>query len=189
MKNKLISIFLLCATLLFSAELKTPVDPSDPTKTTSEIAKSKYNLDFKKQDGLFYKGYTEKMSGFYLDQLSWEGNKDMNQSKLIDYVKSINIKGYKMSKRSSGNLSIVYYVPQIFDIELKNGQIIKNAQGRIPQIDTFDVFDETGKERCYTYFVRYWLEDKLQWLDNESNNFDETPPLPSELVTFIELTK
>lgn len=192
-KRLFVLLFVCFVSFLFAVEVKEPVEPDDPsaseTKETATITKGKYNLDFKKQDGLFYRGYVESLTGFYLDSLTWEGNREGNQAKLIDFVRSIHVKGYQMVKRSAGNLSIVYYIPRIFDIELKNGQMIQNAEGRIPELDTFYVYDETGKEKCFTYFVRYWLEDKKQFSDNGSDDFDETPPLPKELVTFLEFTK
>ena len=188
--NKKIWSLLILFTVFCShaIEIVNPESPKDPGADKTGITKKQYNIDFKKQDGLFYRGFTEGMTGFYLDQLTWEGNSEGNQAKLIDFVKSINIKGYKMSKRTAENLSVVYYVPYIFDIELRNGTMIKDAKGRIPQIDSFYVFDETGKEKCFTYFLRYWLEDKRIFSDNNSNDYDETPPLPKELVTFIEFT-
>lgn len=185
--KKIWSFFILFTVVCTHAiEIVNPESPKDPEAGNTNITKKQYNIDFKKQDGLFYRGFTEGMTGFYLDQLTWEGNSEGNQAKLIDFVKSINIKGYKMSKRTAENLSAVYYVPYIFDIELKNGTMIKNAKGRIPQIDSFYVYDETGKEKCFTYFLRYWLEDKRIFSDNNSDDYDETPPLPKELVTFIE---
>lgn len=188
--NKKIWSLLILFTVFCShaIEIVNPESPKDPGVDKTEITKKQYNIDFKKQDGLFYRGFTEGMTGFYLDKLTWDGNSEGNQAKLIDFVKSINIKGYKMSKRTAENLSVVYYVPYIFDIELRNGTMIKDAKGRIPEIDSFYVFDETGKEKCFTYFLRYWLEDKRIFSDNNSNDYDETPPLPKELVTFIEFT-
>lgn len=188
--NKKIWSLLILFTVFCShaIEIVNPESPKDPGADKTGITKKQYNIDFKKQDGLFYRGYTEGMTGFYLDKLTWDGNSEGNQAKLIDFVKSINIKGYKMSKRTAENLSVVYYVPYIFDIELRNGTMIKDAKGRIPEIDSFYVFDETGKEKCFTYFLRYWLEDKRVFSDNNSNDYDETPPLPKELVTFIEFT-
>ena len=186
--NKKIWAFLVFFTVVctHAIEIVNPESPKDPGAEKTNITKKQYNVDFKKQDGLFYRGFTEGMTGFYLDKLTWEGNSEGNQAKLIDFVKSINIKGYKMSKRTAENLSVVYYIPYIFDIELKNGTMIKDAKGRIPQIDSFYVYDETGKEKCFTYFLRYWLEDKRIFSDNNSADYDETPPLPKELVTFIE---
>ncbi|MBO5288832.1 MAG: hypothetical protein J6B11_05495 [Spirochaetales bacterium] len=186
--NKKIWAFLVFFTVVctHAIEIVNPESPKDPGAEKTNITKKQYNIDFKKQDGLFYRGFTEGMTGFYLDKLTWEGNSEGNQAKLIDFVKSINIKGYKMSKRTAENLSVVYYIPYIFDIELKNGTMIKDAKGRIPQIDSFYVYDETGKEKCFTYFLRYWLEDKRIFSDNNSADYDETPPLPKELVTFIE---
>ena len=188
--NKKIWSLLILFTVFCShaIEIVNPESPKDPGADKTGITKKQYNIDFKKQDGLFYRGFTEGMTGFYLDKLTWDGNSEGNQAKLIDFVKSINIKGYKMSKRTAENLSVVYYVPYIFDIELRNGTMIKDAKGRIPEIDSFYVFDETGKEKCFTYFLRYWLEDKRVFSDNNSNDYDETPPLPKELVTFIEFT-
>ncbi len=185
--KKFLSIIILLTAFCANAiEIVNPESPKEPEAEKKNITKKQYNIEFKKQDGLFYRGYTESMTGFYLDKLTWDGNSEGNQAKLIDFVKSINIKGYKMSKRTAENLSLVYYIPYIFDIELKNGTIIKDAKGRIPQIDSFYVFDETGKEKCFTYFMRYWLEDKRIFSDNNSDDYDETPPLPKELVTFIE---
>ena len=186
--NKKIWAFLVFFTVVctHAIEIVNPESPKDPGAEKTNITKKQYNIDFKKQDGLFYRGFTEGMTGFYLDKLTWEGNSEGNQAKLIDFVKSINIKGYKMSKRTAENLSVVYYIPYIFDIELKNGTMIKDAKGRIPQSDSFYVYDETGKEKCFTYFLRYWLEDKRIFSDNNSADYDETPPLPKELVTFIE---
>ncbi len=188
--NKFFIVTFLVCTILLNGQVKTPKDPTDPNKdSTDSVPKAKYNLEIKKQDGFFYKCFAEGMNGFYLDGLTWEGNESGNRKIMIDFVKSINIRGYKINVKTFDNLSLVYYVPQVFDIELKNGQSIKNAQGTIKQLDVFDVYDEMGKEKMYTFFVRYWQEDKKVFSDNNSDDFNETPAIPKNVVTFIEFTK
>lgn len=188
--KKLSIFFLILCTFILYPEVKNPGNPKDPERNDlTTVDKNKYNITIKKQNGFFYKGYIEGMSGFYLDSLTWEDNQYGNKQKLIDFVKSINIKGYKVSKKTFDNLSLVYYTPHIFDIELKTGELIKDVKGTIKQIDSFEIYDETGKEKCYTFFVRYWLEDKGIFSDNNSSDFDETPPLPKQVVTFIEFLK
>ena len=127
--NKKIWAFLVFFTVVctHAIEIVNPESPKDPGAEKTNITKKQYNIDFKKQDGLFYRGFTEGMTGFYLDKLTWEGNSEGNQAKLIDFVKSINIKGYKMSKRTAENLSVVYYVQHnaILYLEFSKGSYLQ----------------------------------------------------------------
>ena len=91
-----------------------------------------------------------------------------------------------MVKKQKENASVVFYFPYIFDIELKNGTTIKNAKGRIKELDSFEVFNDIGKEKCYSYFIRLWLEDKGMFADNNSKNYNETSKVPKSVVIYFE---
>lgn len=188
MKKCLFSILYAVITILMlAADPTEPKDPSDSSAKYNTAAKSKYNIDYKKNNGFFYKGFNESFKNFYLDGLNWEGNSAGNQKLLIDFVKSIRIIGYQMEKMpSKSNMSLVFYKPYVFDIELRNGTMIKNVRGTIKQINTFDAYNETGMEKCYTYFVRTWIEDQKKFYDNGSSDYEELPPVPKEVITFLE---
>jgi len=83
-------------------------------------------------------------------------------------------------------LSVVFYFPYVFDIKLKNGTEIKGAKGRIKELDSFEVYNEIGKEKCFTYFIRYWLEDKKVFSDDGSSNFNEKAKVPKDVVIFLD---
>jgi hypothetical protein len=161
------------------------VQEEESSSASSEQDKVDYNVEFQNQKGVFGKGILKELKGFYL-KLTWPGNESGSEEILIDFVKSIRIKGYTPVKKSKDNLSLVYYFPQVYDIELKDGKKIKGAQGRIQELDSFVVYNSTGRVKCYTYFVRYWLEDKKMFNDNKSKNFDESPKVPDQVVIYVE---
>lgn len=164
-----------------------PKEP-EPPNIKKDTKDNKFNIEYRKQNGLYYKGFIENKSGFYLTDLTWQGNENKDQHIYIDFIRSIEIKGYTIKKIQKENLSIVYYIPYIFDIELKNGTSIKGAKGRIKELEVFTVYNEIGREKCYTYFIRYWLEDKMMFLDNNSKDFNESPKVkvPDSTVVYIE---
>lgn len=186
-----IIVFLFVNFLFFSEDPIIIMDESlkDDNAESETVSESKYNVKYQKQNGYFYQGFIENNSGYYLQELTWEDNKTGNQQILIDFVKSIYIKGYRMQVKKFDNISMVFYFPHIFDIELTNGKVIKKATGRIPQIESFLSYNELGQEKCYTYFGRYWLEDKKMFLDNNSTDIGETPDIPEEVITFIEFER
>lgn len=69
---------------------------------------------------------------------------------------------------------------------MRDGKIINNAKGRIYKFDSFIIYNSIGKEKCYTYFARYWLEDKMVFYDNNSSDYNEMPILPKSLIVYIE---
>jgi hypothetical protein len=174
---------------------KDSYDPDDPSvvfdsesenKENKTEKKFNYNIKYLNKAGILKKGYFDKLSGNYL-KLRWEENESGTQEILVDFVVSIRIKGYKILKEKYNDLlSIVYYYPYVYDIKLKDGTLIKNAKGRISEIDNFIIYNNIGKERCYTYFVRYWLEDKQMFNDNKSKDFNENPHIPDSVIIYIE---
>lgn len=179
----LLSIFLLT---MQSYGLEDPVDPDEPNVSgTNDEGENKFNIEYQKQSGIFNKGIIKDIKGFYL-KLTWEGNETGSQLILIDFVKSIRVRGYKMVKKKKDNLGIVYYFPYIFDIELKEGKFIKNAEGKIKELESFLVYNTFGKEKCFTYFIRYWLEDKKIFNDNMSSDYNESPKVPDSVVIYVE---
>ncbi|HPO48971.1 MAG TPA: hypothetical protein PLO89_01470 [Spirochaetota bacterium] len=186
MKKILFCICLFVNLFIFSED--TVKDPNDPT-VKGDTEKKTVNLEYQKQDGFFYKGYIEQFTNFYLSGLVWEGNENANQNILIDFVESVRVNAYTTVKKQNKNLSIVFYFPYIFDIKLKNGTEIKNAKGRIKELESFEVYNEIGKEKCYTYFIRYWLEDKKIFSDNNSNDFNEKAKVPKEVVIFLDFSE
>ena len=159
---------------------------SDET-TKSNIKDNKFNFVYQKHSGELFRAVANKFTGFYLSNISWKDNENKVKTLLIDFVKNIKITGYtQVKKQTGGDLSIIYYFPYMYDIELKNGIKIKNASGRINEIDSFEVFTEFGKEKCFTYFIRYWLEDKKVFSDNNSSNYGEKVDVPKELVVYLE---
>ena len=184
MKKLLIFIFISFSFLLNGAD--DPKNPDDPKIDNDNKTVKKFNIEYRKEDGFYTKGVIEGMKGFYLNELSWKGNENRDQNIYIDFVKSIEVKGYTMKKTQKDNLSIVFYIPYLFDIELKNGTSIKGAIGRIKEIESFTAYNEIGREKCYTYFMRYWLEDKQMFLHNSSKDYNEKPEVPKSTVVFIE---
>ncbi|MBN2546133.1 MAG: hypothetical protein JXB50_10080 [Spirochaetes bacterium] len=196
--KKTVILLLLNLTFVFFAKeiIITPKDPKNPdnpkiineeNKTRDEepeVSKSKINLEYKKQNGKGNKGVVENFKDFYL-KLSWENNEYAEQEILIDFVKTIKIKGYTMIKKTKDKLSIVYYFPYLYDISLKDGKLITDAKGRINEIESFTVYNSMGKEKCYTYFIRYWLEDKQFFSDNKSNDYLESPEVPENVVILM----
>lgn len=184
-KKFIASIFIIISFFAFS--LDDPKKPRDPfIDEDDKNSGHSYNIEYRKQNGFFTKGYVKDFTNFYLNDLRWAGNKNKEQKILIDFVKSIRVKGYSIKKIRRENLSVVFYIPYIFDIELKNGTSIHDAVGRINQIESFFSFNDVGKEKCYTYFIRYWLEDKKMFAHNNSTDFDKSPEIPDETVVFIE---
>ncbi len=182
MSKKSIILFLLLLTIFNLTS-----DPKDPDQPfVKGDTKNKFNIGYKKESGIYTKGFIENMKGFYLTDLMWSGNENKEQHIYIDFVKSIEIKGYTIKKIQKDNLSLVFYIPYLFDIELKNGTSIKGAKGRIKELETFTVYNEIGKEKCYTYFIRYWLEDKQMFYDNNSKDFNERPKVENRTVVYIE---
>lgn len=195
MKKIVILMFLNLSLLLNAADTiimpKDPNNPDNPKVSKDEsrendiaAAKSKTNLEYKKQNGKGNKAVVENLKGFYL-KLSWEDNSYSTQEVLIDFVKTIKIKGYTMVKKTKDKLSVVYYFPYLFDITLKDGKVINDAKGRINEIESFTAYNSIGKEKCYTYFIRYWLEDKQFYSDNKSKDYLESPDVPGNVVVMI----
>lgn len=191
----IIFVFLTLSLSCKDSTVKSPKNPEEPvikvqedessSAISSEQEKVDYNVEFQNQKGVFGKGIIKELKGFYL-KLTWPGNENGSEEILIDFVKSIRIKGYTPVKKSKDNLSLVYYFPQVYDIELKDGKKIKGAKGRIQELDSFVVYNSTGRVKCYTYFVRYWLEDKKIFNDNKSPNFNESPRVPDPVVIYVE---
>ena len=183
---KKLIIFLFLVQLIYIYALDDLKDPKDPVVKGDKNSET-ILVDYQKQDGFFTKGYIKKLSNFYLSGLVWDGNENANQNILIDFVESIRINGYTPIKKQNKNLSVVFYFPYVFDIKLKNGTEIKGAKGRIKELDSFEVYNEIGKEKCFTYFIRYWLEDKKVFSDDGSSNFNERAKVPKDVVIFLDL--
>jgi hypothetical protein len=163
-------------------------DPTDPTVKgdTSTNSGAESNIVYLKQNGQQYKGIVKNLKGFYLKGLVWEGNDNASQEILIDFVDRINIRGYTQVKKQKDNLSIIFYIPYQFDIKLKNGTEFHNAKGRIKELESFEVYNEIGKGKCYTYFIRYWLEDQGKFQDNQSKDYNEKAKVPNDVVISLE---
>lgn len=159
----------------------------DENKEKDIIIEEKNNIKYQNKKGDITEGVTNDFKGVYLN-LTWEGNEIGSQKILLDFVKSIKINGYSRTKKTKENLGIIFYFPNTFDLELKDGKIIKNAKGRINQLESFLVYNSIGKQKCYTYFIRYWLEDKQIFNDNKSSNFYESPKIPDSVIIYIEFT-
>lgn len=185
LKKIIIIYFLLFSFFVFAID--NPKEPDDPNITGEENKIDvKYNVEYQKQNTFFTKGYVKEFSGFYLNNLTWKGNENGDQKILIDFIKSIRIKGYTTKKTTKDKLSFVFYFPYVFDIELKNGTVIEDAVGKIKEIESFYSFSDYGKEKCYTYFMRFWLEDKMEFLHNGSKDFNESPDIPKETIIFLD---
>lgn len=194
MKKMLILMFLFFSFYGYTKDnIVMPRNPKDPDVSSlsddkgNDLNKSdvKLNIEYRKQSGSLNSGIVTGMKGFYL-KLAWDSNEDMGQEILVDFVKSIKIKGYTMVNKTKDKLTVVYYFPYLFDITLKDGKEIKNAKGRIKEIEAFTAYNSIGKEKCYTYFIRYWLEDKKIFTDNKSSNYYEKPSVPKNVVVFIK---
>lgn len=194
MKHKIyifiIIIFLFSQLSIIGEDIKTPDKPNDPyvANLDDDVNNKKednINIEFQYQNGKYNKGIIKDLSNSYL-KLSWEGNEMGNQEILMSFVRSMRIKGYTMVKKKNDKLGMVFYFPHIFDIELKDGIIIKDAEGRVEEIESFLVYNSVGRQKCFTYFVRYWLEDKKVFSDNMSNDYYETPKVPDSVVIYLE---
>jgi hypothetical protein len=177
---------------LFSEDtgVKNPTDPTVGGDNT-KVNDPKYNMNifYKKQNGSSKKGVVKGMKGFYIKGLTWEGNEGGDQDILIDFVKSIKITGYTMIEKKKDNLSTIFYYPYIFDISLTDGTKITGAKGRINELASFELYNDVGKEKCFTYFIRYWLNDEKMFSDNKSKVYEETPKIPASLVVYLEFNK
>jgi hypothetical protein len=191
LKKILIIALLVIFQLSAFSQTSSLKNPTTPTVKTSDSNSSANNvtIDFQKQSGALSKGIAIGLKGFYIKGLVWAGNENANQDILIDFVRNIRVKGYTIVKKLNGNLAAVFYYPYIFDIEMNDGSTIKGAKGRIQELESFEVFNDRGREKCYTYFMRYWLEDKKIFSDNSSKNFEETPKVPKQAVIYIEFNK
>ena len=166
------------------------IEPDEPVVSgdTSKTNDPKYNINivYKKQSGASRKGIIKGLKGSYIKGLVWEGNEGGTQDILLDFVKSIKINGYTMIEKKKDNLSTIFYYPYIFDITMTDGTKITGAKGRINELASFEVYNDVGKEKCFTYFVRYWLNDKKMFSDNKSMVYEETPKIPGTLVVYLE---
>ena len=196
MKKFIIILILIYLPLIFITTQDNPKLPDEPILKDDQIIKDnkndksiiieeKNNIKYQNKRGEITEGVIENFKGIYLN-LSWPGNEIGTQKILIDFVKSIKINGYSKIKKTKENLSIIFYFPETFDLELKNGKTIKNAKGRINEIESFLVYNSIGKQKCYTYFIRYWLEDKQIFNDNKSFDYNEKPNIPDSVITYIE---
>ena len=188
--NKIIIVLFLSLSLFHLNSIDSPTDPTDPGLTdkfdeNSSQSDVNFNIQFQNQKGEFGKGVIKSLKGIYLN-LIWDGNEIGSQEILMDFVKAIRVKGYTTVKKERDNLAVIYYFPHLFDIELKDGNIIKNARGRIKELDNFTVYNSIGRRKCYTYFIRYWLKDKNMFYDNSSTDIDETPKVPDSVIIYME---
>ena len=198
MKKLLIILILIYLPLIFIITQDNPKLPDEPIlkddkiimdekKEKEKIKEEKNNIKYQNQKGEITEGVADDFKGVYLN-LTWAGNETGSQKILIDFVKSIKINGYSMTKKTKDNLGIVFYFPDNFDLVLKDGKIIKNARGKINEIESFLVYNSIGKQKCYTYFIRYWLEDKQMFNDNKSYDYNEKPKIPDSVIVYIEFT-
>jgi hypothetical protein len=190
-KRSMIVLFLIAGPLIgysfCQGDMKNPKNPDDPkiTDKSEEKLTQKYNIEYRTSKGRSGKGMMRGLKGIYL-KLAWDGNETGSQEVLMDFVKSIRIRSYSMTKKTQNDLGVVFYFPDLFDIEMKDGTSIKNAKGRIKEIESMTLYNTTGRQKLYTYFIRYWLEDKKVFSDNRSSNYDEAPIIPPEVVAYIE---
>jgi hypothetical protein len=195
MKKLIVILILIYLPLIFITSQDNPKLPDEPILKNDKIIKNsnnkniiieeKNNIKYQNKKGEITEGVAENLKGIYLN-LAWSGNEIGSQKILLDFVKSIKINGYSKIKKTKENLSIIFYFPDTFDLELKDGKIIKNAKGRINEIESFLVYNSIGKQKCYTYFIRYWLEDKQIFNDNKSFDYNEKPVIPDSVITYIE---
>ncbi len=179
-------IFCLCLT--FAAD--NPRNPSVPSVAGDDSSKNgkSVNIEIQRESAIYTKGSSADLTNFYMTGLAI-GDKN-NQSIQIDKVKSIRIKGYTMRKTTKDNLSVVFYFPYLYDIELTDGQVLIDVVGKVKEIDSFTMRAENGvQQKCYTYFVRYWLEDKGEFAHNGSKDYNEKPEVPDEAVIKIEFKR
>jgi hypothetical protein len=194
MKKLTIFIFILFTISLSCKDsIKTPKSPDEPSvlkvqeesKSESKTATSDYNVNFQNQKGSFGKGKLLSTKNFALN-LVWDGNESGGKKISIDNVKTLRVKGYTPVKKVKDKLGFVFYYPYMYDLELKDGTIVKNAKGNIKELESFTAYSGNNKIKCYTYFMRYWLEDKKMFNDNKSKDFNEKPKVPGEVVIYIE---
>lgn len=169
-----------------------PSEPDAPVIVSSKekVKRESYNVAYKRQNGFFYEGEFKGVKSLDLANLEFEDNR---KGIKFSEIKSIRVTGYTIKKKSFENdkLSMVFYFPYLFDIELKSGEIVERVKGRINKLEEFTInyLDKSGEsvsEKCYAYFIRYWLEDKQIFSDNNSADFNETPTVHKDTVTFIE---
>lgn len=193
MKKIMLLLFLFSTTLTVAFAQNSPGEPDAPVivSENGNVSRDSYNVAYKRQNGFFYEGQFEGVKSLDLNKLEFEGSS--RQRIKFDEIKSIRVVGYTIKKKSFNDdkLSLVFYFPYLFDIELKNGEMINRVKGRINKLEEFSIryLDKSGtsvNEKCYAYFVRYWLEDQQVFADNNSDDFNETPTVHNETVTFIE---
>jgi hypothetical protein len=192
MKNNLFFLLLLSAVSLISIsaifsedQVKGPKNPKDPAldqkkDMTKETA---YNVEFQNQKGEFGKGAIIIKSGIKFSLITKENE---NREILLDSVKSIRIKGYAMKKKTEANLSAVYYMPYMYDLALNDGSILQDLKGSISELELLNIESKLGKKKFYTYFMRWWLEDKKIFNDNKSANYYEKAKVPDAVVIYLE---
>ncbi len=198
MKKLLIILLLFYFHLSFLITQNSPKLPDEPILKDDKITNKKdnektdkekiNNIQYQNKKGEIIQGVIDDLKGNYIN-LSWAGNETGAQKILFDFIKSIKIKEYTMVKKTKENLSVIFYFPNVYDLELKDGRIIKDAKGRINEIESFLVYNSIGKQKCYTYFIRYWLEDKQIFNDNKSSDYNEFPNIPESVITYIEFKK
>ena len=196
MKKLIITLLLIYIPIISIITQDDPKLPDEPILKDDKIVideknekdiiiKEKNNIKYQNKKGEITEGVLNDFNEVYLN-LTWQGNEIGSQKILLNFVKSIKIIGYSKIKKTKENLGIVFYFPDIYDIELKDGKIIKNAKGRINEFESFLVYNSIGKQKCYTYFIRYWLEDKQVFNDNMSSDYNETPKIPDSVIVYIE---
>lgn len=196
MKKILIISLLLNFHLLFLITQDSLKLPDEPILKDDKITKNNdktevekiNNIQYQNKRGDITQGVMDDLKGIYVN-LTWPGNDTGTQKILFDFIKSIKIKEYTMVKKTKENLSAIFYFPNVYDLVLKDGKIIKDARGRINEIESFLVYNSIGKQKCYTYFMRYWLEDKQVFNDNKSSDYNELPGIPEAVITYIEFKK
>ena len=179
---------IFCLGLTFAVD--NPRNPSAPSVSGDNNTKNgkSVNIEIQRESTIYTKGSSSDLTNFYMTGLTI-GNKN-NQSVQIDKVKSIRIKGYTMRKTTKDNLSVVFYFPYLYDIDLTDGQVLTDVVGKVKEIDSFTMKAENGvQQKCYTYFVRYWLEDKGEFAHNGSKDYNEKPEVPDEAVIYIEFKR
>lgn len=193
MKKTVLLLFLFSTMLTVAFAQSSPGEPDAPVivSENGNVSRDSYNVAYKRQNGFFYEGQFEGVKSLDLNKLEFEGSS--RQRIKFDEIKSIRVVGYTIKKKSFNDdkLSLVFYFPYLFDIELKNGEMVNRVKGRINKLEEFTIryLDKSGtsvSEKCYAYFVRYWLEDQQVFADNNSEDFNETPTVHNETVTFIE---
>ncbi|MBR3731810.1 MAG: hypothetical protein IKQ61_12660 [Spirochaetales bacterium] len=189
MKKKIFitTALFFCAVLSFAADNPSiPINPTVAGDNSGSTNAKSVNIEIQRESSVYTKCSTADLTGFNMTGLSWSGSANRNQTIPIDKVKSIKIKGYTMQKTTKDNLGVVFYFPYLYDIELIDGNVLTDVVGKVKQIDSFSVTTALGRQKCYTYFVRYWLEDKGEFAHNGSKDYNEKPEVPKEAVIYIE---